>query len=258
MRLGGLVDLRMKDVSKTESGIYRMTVYAGHKEKYVTFCSLECAQAIDSYLAYRKRCGERIGPDSPFIRNQFDRTKQKDAENSKPISKHGLQVIVYFLLVDSGLRERSVESNAFKRKEIMMVHGFRKFFSTELNAAYKNQNPMMVELLLGHDPELPGDYNKVSNAAKEEFYLGGMNALTIDDSFRLQKQVKELEVKAKAGEKVEALEKIVAESTIKHDAVSKQMAELAEKNRRMEERQALYDDLLSDPAKLKKFLEQSD
>ena len=239
MRLGGLVGLKLKDLTKTENGIYRVMVYAGSKEKYITFCSLECTQAIDSYLEYRKRYGERLNPDSPLIRNQFDKTKQKEAEKSKPMSTHGLQMVVYFLLLDSGIRQKPLESEAFKRKEIMRVHGFREFFNTELNNAYENKNPMLVELLLGHDTGLPEVYNKVSEKAKEDFYLGGMDSLTIDDTYRLQKQVKILEVKAKAGEKVEALEKIVTDGAMKNDAMLKRLAEQEEKNRDLAETVAM-------------------
>lgn len=268
MRLGGLVEsriegkkfpgIRIKNMTKTPHGIYKIRVYDEDVSKHhITFCSYECTLAIDSYLEFRKRCGERIGPESPLIRNQFNKNKQEEAENAKPMATHGTQMIIYYLLLDSGLRKKPTESDAFKRKDVMMVHGFRKFFSTQLNEAYKNEKPFMVELLMGHDTGLVGVYNMPSEEAREDFYLGGMDALTIDDTHRLQKQVKVLEVKAKAGEKVEALEKIVADSSLKHEAITKQMAELAEKNRRMEERQALYDDLLSDPSKLKKFLEDA-
>jgi len=39
--------------------IYEITVYKGFKE-YKTYCSLECASAINSYLDFRKRYGEVI------------------------------------------------------------------------------------------------------------------------------------------------------------------------------------------------------
>jgi hypothetical protein len=40
----------------------------------MTFCTPECAKAIDDYLDYRRRCGEKLTPESPFIREQFDRS----------------------------------------------------------------------------------------------------------------------------------------------------------------------------------------
>ena len=36
------------------------------------FCTPECAKAIDTYLEFRERCGEKIGPDSPLFRKDFD------------------------------------------------------------------------------------------------------------------------------------------------------------------------------------------
>lgn len=189
MRLGGLEGIRLKDMTKTASGIYKITVYAGTKSKYTTFCSYECTLAIDSYLDYRKRFGERITPDSPLLRNQFDKTNQKDAENVRKITGHMIHMIVYDLLHDSGIRAYPLESDGYKRKEVMAVHGFRKFFSTQLNGAYDNQNPLLVEMLLGHDTGLVGVYTKPSDEAKESFYLGGMDALTINEENRLKKQV---------------------------------------------------------------------
>ena len=46
----------------------------------------ECASAIDSYLAYRERCYEKIGPESPLIREQFDRDNPDKARNPRHVS----------------------------------------------------------------------------------------------------------------------------------------------------------------------------
>lgn len=189
MRLGGLTGLKIKDLTKTTNGIYRIMVYAGTKAKYTAFCSMECTQAIDAYLEYRQRYGERITPESPLIRNQFDKNVEADAQNPKKIKEHTIRYIILELLKDSGLRERALETTAYKRKEIMMVHGFRKFFATALNGAYQNKNPLMVELLLGHDTGLVEVYNKPSDEVKEDFYIDGMDALTINEENRLKQKV---------------------------------------------------------------------
>ena len=38
--------------------LYKVQVYARTRDKYFTFCTPECAKAIQEYLDYRKRCGE--------------------------------------------------------------------------------------------------------------------------------------------------------------------------------------------------------
>ena len=60
MRVGALPWLKLKHLKRhdLEDGkyVYRIQVYAtSRKDSYFTFCTPECAKAIDSYLFYRKR-----------------------------------------------------------------------------------------------------------------------------------------------------------------------------------------------------------
>ena len=43
-----------------QSGIYEIAVYRGFPEEHKTYCTLECAAAIRSYLDFRKRYSEKI------------------------------------------------------------------------------------------------------------------------------------------------------------------------------------------------------
>jgi integrase len=54
MRIGALQYLQLRDLTKiNEYNLYRITVYANSPDdRYCTFCSPECAKAIDSYLNY--------------------------------------------------------------------------------------------------------------------------------------------------------------------------------------------------------------
>lgn len=179
------------------------------------------------------------------------------------LSKKTLAREIALVAEKAGVRKANANGGPSQRHKVMLTHGLRKFFRKNCRKA--GLDALTIEQLIGHktgNPEfgittLMHVYDPIVEDDLMKEYLRAVDGLTIDPANRLQKQVKELEVKAKAADKVEALEKKVAESTVKHDAVSKQMAELAEKNRRMEERQALYDDLLSDPTKLKKFLDDT-
>jgi integrase len=68
MRVGALPELKLKHIKRFRVGhnnhVYRIRVYASSKRyAYTTFCSPECAQAIDSYLEYRKRIDNSISLD---------------------------------------------------------------------------------------------------------------------------------------------------------------------------------------------------
>ncbi len=66
MRVGAVHPLRLKDLKKwiiDEQGnyIYQIQVYSpSSKYRYYTFCTPECAVAIDNYLELRKRYGEKL------------------------------------------------------------------------------------------------------------------------------------------------------------------------------------------------------
>jgi len=68
MRVGALPELKLKHIKRYRVGnnnhVYRIQVYASSKKyAYITFCSPECAKAIDSYLEYRKRIDNSISFD---------------------------------------------------------------------------------------------------------------------------------------------------------------------------------------------------
>jgi site-specific recombinase XerC len=75
MRIGGLKDLQIGDLKKIdEFGLYLIWVYnRSRKDRYYSFTTPECANAIDDYLAFRKRSGEDVSKDkSPLIRDLFN------------------------------------------------------------------------------------------------------------------------------------------------------------------------------------------
>lgn len=72
MRIGAPTEFKMKDLRKMDN-LYQFIVYKGYDDsEYITSCTPECAQAIDSYLDCRKRYGEKIDDEPPLARDQFD------------------------------------------------------------------------------------------------------------------------------------------------------------------------------------------
>jgi integrase len=73
MRIGGLRELRIGDIRKiNEFGLYLIWVYNRYRrDRYFTFCTPECAVAIDAYLDFRRKFGEELKDNSPLIRERF-------------------------------------------------------------------------------------------------------------------------------------------------------------------------------------------
>src|SRR5688572_6176871 len=69
-RVGALQSIRIGDLERINN-LYRIIIYSGDNEEYLTFCTPECAKEIDAYLDFRKRRGEKINPDSYLLVRKF-------------------------------------------------------------------------------------------------------------------------------------------------------------------------------------------
>ncbi len=190
LRVGALSGLKVQHVKNDSNNVI---VYPGSPSKYISFMTSECKQAIDNYLAFRERCGEKIGPTSPLFRTEFDTEIPEVARNHiHPLSRAGIHRSVHSVLIKSGLRKID-HGNPRKRKEIMMAHGFRKFFKTQLVKA--RIDPELRELLLGHSKrKLDHVYTRLTPDEFQQEYEKAVDLLTIDPANRLRKRVENLEV----------------------------------------------------------------
>ena len=196
MRIGALPTLSLGQIANT-----KVTVYAGSKDKYITFITPECKAVIDSYLAYRVRSGENLGPNSPLIRKQFDiNDLEQVRKKSEPISLHTLSKGLENHLIKAGLR--TIDHTVNKRKEIARAHGFRKFFTTQL--VNSKVNPEIREMLLGHSIGLAGAYYRPTQDEMLLEYEKAIDLLTIDPANRLRKKVEKLEVEASQLQRLQA------------------------------------------------------
>ena len=212
IRLAALPLLRVNDLTEVslpedEEKLYQMTVYQGYKEEYITYCTPECYKAINSYFSYRQKSGEVMKPNSPLIREQFDlQDSFKVMNGAKAIDIKTISKIVRQKAVQSEIREIQYvgtgEGNmalAGKvRKDVPLMHGFRKFFNTALMNA--DVHPSFKELLMGHSIKLDDVYydkgSDKSRAKLLEEYSKAIDALTINEEHRLRKKVKELTPKS--------------------------------------------------------------
>ena len=125
-------------------------------------------QEIDSYLEWRKRWGERIEPDSPLFRREYNATIDLESPNIKPLGSNAIRFFIQRLLTDTGLRthEPLMEGKTPKRHVVMMNHGFRKFFET--NSFKAGMNNIYLRRLMGQKSQL-----------EEEPILGSLNAFSV-------------------------------------------------------------------------------
>ena len=89
-----------------------------------------------------------------------------------------------------------------KRYEVMRCHGFRKFFNTI--CIESDMNIVSKELLMGHKQSLglEKSYYRPTNDKLLNEYLKVIDDLTINNEFRLTKQVQELKTKNEDSEYV--------------------------------------------------------
>ena len=198
MRIGAIPDLRLEHLTKIENySLYQITVYQGHPEEYITFCTPECRNAIDNYLNYRERCGEILAPKSPLFREQFDvndleqiRKKAKTIVENTITKMLGKKLHLAGIIQIEQLKEG--EDPTKKRKAVMRSHGFRKFVNTtmincRIDSSIRNK-------LLGHSIALDKSYwrPQVNDLLQE--YLKCVDALTINEEFRLRRENEMLKV----------------------------------------------------------------
>jgi integrase len=166
----------------TTADSYRIRVYAGTREEYHAFCTLECANAIREYLDYRKRSGETILNKSPLIREQFNVNDHIRIQYPRFVSEKRMEHLIDNVLRKSGTR---------KPKEVHLSHGFRKFFMTTCEQS--GMRSINVKILLGHDIGVSGHYYRPAESDVLNDYMAhAANVLTIDPTKRLEKENQEL------------------------------------------------------------------
>lgn len=202
MRIGALSPLKFRHLHPIElpdsnQKIYRITCYEKTNDEYFTYCTPEAATVIDSYLSYRKRYGEKIMPDSPVIRDQFDKKDPFDAMKGIHVTDRHLAQMLSFLAADAGLIELKRLTTDDKsrggreRKEIMRAHGFRKFFNTAcIRAGLKSVHK---EMLLGHRTGLDENYYRPEEQELLQDYMKAIPLLTINDVEREKVKTAKLE-----------------------------------------------------------------
>jgi integrase len=111
VRAGVLRDVKIRHL-EDKGDVYKVKVYPGEDEEYITFTTPECKAAIDRYLEFRKRNGEQITPDSYLFVQQYNKFKRIQA---RQYAKCSLENLLALWLINSGVRQYD-PVNQFKRE----------------------------------------------------------------------------------------------------------------------------------------------
>lgn len=206
VRIGALPYIKLRNLERIERyNLYKLTIYEGEEEEYITFCTPECTAAIDSYLEYRQRHGERpLKEDSPLIREEFDINDEIMAANPKTLGMEAFRRMVKRVGFDSGVIEKHAalepSTKRGQRRPVRETHGFRKFFQT--TTVSNGMSMLYSEMLMGHKSGglalesyvRPTENDLLEGNDKMIGYVGVIDALTINEEHRLKRKVETLTI----------------------------------------------------------------
>lgn len=185
IRIGALGPLKIGDLERIDD-LYKVTVYSGEKEQYITFTTPEAAKEIDTYLDFRTRSGEKLTQDSYVIIKRF--SKYLNNFKGKPFTGESLRHLLQHCIESAGLREID-HQRMYKRKQVPLLHGLRKWFTKQL--VDSNVKAEIREMLLGHKIGLTGVYYRPTEQEMLNEYLKAVPLLTISDQERLRFKLEE-------------------------------------------------------------------
>src|SRR5947209_7125703 len=187
IRVGAIQTLKVKSVKRLDNDVGMITVYPESKDSvYAALVTPEFLTSLEEYLKYRKSQGEKITAESWLIRDKFA-TFSRKTNKPVPPSDRSINKQMRFLLRKAGLPIEDLQPD----------HSLRKFFNTAL----MNSDVVYTfkELLMGHSVKLDNIYyDKGSEKSQRKIlleYMKAIDALTINEEYRLRKQIVEYEEK---------------------------------------------------------------
>jgi hypothetical protein len=161
----------------------------------------------------------------------------------KKLQSSGIKRLLERALWEQGIRQPLMEGA--KRHEWKAAHGFRKFYKSR---AEQVMRPINVEITMGHDIGISASYYKPTEKEVLDDYLKAVDLLTINgDKLVLQKQVTELTEKSKNNE-------YIIKATLQEK--DEEIRNMKEEMNMLQKAQREILDLLKDPAKLIKILNE--
>ena len=195
MRLGAWDYLKWKDIFPILRGnkviAAKIKIYSEEEDEYLSFITPEAFYSLDTWMKYRKDCGENINENSWVMRNLWDVTMPKGkgvVTFPKKLKSTGVKRLIENALWAQRIRIK-LESGK-KRHEFQADHGFRKWFKTRCEIA--GMRSINIETLMAHSIGISDSYYRPTEEELLDDYLKAIPLLTISDEHRLQEQVNEL------------------------------------------------------------------
>ena len=217
-RVGAIPDLTIKSLKKLDEGLGLLTVYGDSKKsRYVTLVTPECMSTIDEYLEQRRKQGEKLNERSCLIRDKYaiysKRINTPKCPRAPAINR----------------QMRQLNRNAgLPYEELQPDHAARKFFNTAL--VNSKVDGKFKELMMGHSVKLDEFYyDENSEESRKQImleYMKAVDALTINDEFRLRKQIADYKDKLENVPKLEQLQDQLANKIIEQDSIKKTVEKL--------------------------------
>jgi integrase len=218
IRVGAIPTLTIESLKKLDEGLGLLTVYGDSKKsRYVTLVTPECMSTIDEYLEYRMKQGEKINDRSPLIRDKYAiYSKRINAPRSPREPAINAQI------------RHLIRKADLPFEEVQPDHAARKFFNTVL--VNSKVDGKFKELMMGHSVKLDEFYyDENSEESRKQImleYMKAVDALTINDEFRLRREITSYEDKLKNVPRVEQLQEQLASRIIEQDSIKKTVEKL--------------------------------
>ena len=181
---GGYSYMKLRDVVFLDDGTAAVTVYPGEPEEYRTLVSPEAVDQLRLCNQLRERVGERLGPDSPVLRDEWGSEYGWHPEEAHLIDAESVSVIFRRLKLKAGITTSS-RSGGFKA-----AHGFRKFFKSNFPACPQHGD-LEADVLMGHRRS----YDKLTWEHLRERYRAAVPHLVIDERHALRQRLQVQEEK---------------------------------------------------------------
>lgn len=218
IRVGAIPNLTLNSLKRLDDGLGILTVYGKSKKStYDTLVTPECISTIDEYLAQRRKLGETLNDNSVLIRDKY-------SIYSKRVNRP-----TYLVAGTLNNQMRLLLRKAvLPFEELQPDHALRKFFNTALMNS--DVHPKFKEMMTGHSIKLDDFYyDRKNEKSSKKFrleYMKAVDALTINDEFRLRKQIADYEEKLKSVPRIEQLQEQLANRIIEQDSIKRTMEHL--------------------------------
>ena len=211
IRIGELVKLEIKHFDLTHRKIAIPAYVAKTKEMRTTYFTIECAEAINTWLKFRPQYMAQIQKQCV----SFKPTYQPAETRMFPMSDSSVREMVDIAVKNAGLKIKDENT----RRTTILPHSFRKWFST-VAGMNMTQNP--VEIMMGHELPFSGAYVKFSSEDIEKIYRKHENCLYIGSDETVRSTIdnvsgdmkKVMEENARIKKDYEDMKKVVSQLVI--------------------------------------------